>query len=122
MNLSRLGLCIVGLGLAGFLASNFQPAKIISSNNASKAANTHTQQSIKPLIFNSQYATEEAFINHIRELQQKFDIPKKLAALQRKDIPQIAAAALKEARFTYAVPRYMNKTTCENLIGQMLLE
>jgi alcohol dehydrogenase len=64
----------------------------------------------------------EAFINHIRELQQKFDIPKKLAALQRKDIPQIAAAALKEARFTYAVPRYMNKTTCENLIGQMLLE
>ena len=30
--------------------------------------------------------------------------------------------ALKEARFTYAVPRYMNKATCENLISQMLVE
>jgi alcohol dehydrogenase len=63
----------------------------------------------------------EAFINHIREMQQKFDIPDKLAALQQKDISQIASAALKEARFTYAVPRYMNKTTCEGLISQMLV-
>jgi alcohol dehydrogenase len=63
----------------------------------------------------------EAFINHIREMQQKFDIPDKLAALQQKDISQIASAALKEARFTYAVPRYMNKTSCEGLISQMLV-
>jgi alcohol dehydrogenase len=64
----------------------------------------------------------EAFIERIREMQQKFDISRKLAALQRKDIPLIAAAALKEARFTYAVPRYMDKTTCENVISQMLVE
>jgi alcohol dehydrogenase len=64
----------------------------------------------------------EAFIQRIREMKHKFNIPTKLAALQRKDIPQIAAAALKEARFTYAVPRYMNKATCENLISQMLVE
>jgi alcohol dehydrogenase class IV len=64
----------------------------------------------------------EAFIKRIREMQQKFDISRKLVALQRKDIPLIAAAALKEARFTYAVPRYMDKTTCENVISQMLVE
>ena len=83
MNISRLGLCIIGLGLAGFLASNFQPAKIISSNNASKAANTHTQQSIKPLIFNSQYTTEEAFINHmIKELVERHQHEIHLARVQ----------------------------------------
>jgi alcohol dehydrogenase class IV len=64
----------------------------------------------------------EAFINRIRDMQQQFDIPKKLAALQRKDIPQIATAALKEARFTYAVPRYMDQATCEQLVEQMLME
>ena len=63
----------------------------------------------------------EAFIQRIRQMKQKFDIPTKLAALQRKDIPQIAVAALKEARFTYAVPRYMTQATCENLISQMLV-
>jgi alcohol dehydrogenase len=63
----------------------------------------------------------EAFIHRIREMQQKFDIPDKLAALQQKDISQIASAALKEARFTYAVPRYMNKATCEGLIRLMLV-
>jgi hypothetical protein len=72
MNLSRLGLCIVGVGLVGVLASNFQPAKILSSNDVSKAANTHTQESTKPLIFNSQYTTEEAFINHMmKELVER---------------------------------------------------
>jgi alcohol dehydrogenase len=63
----------------------------------------------------------EAFINRIREMRQKFDIPDKLAALQQKDISQIASAALEEARFTYAVPRYMDKATCEGLISQMLV-
>ena len=91
------------------------------SNCAGRLADLAKACNIGPADGNDEQLAE-AFIKHIRELQQKFDIPKKLAALQRKDIPQIAAAALKEARFTYAVPRYMDKTTCENLIGQMLLE
>lgn len=62
----------------------------------------------------------EAFINRIREMKQQFDIPEKLDDLQHKDIPQIATAALNEAHFTYAVPRYMDKVTCEGLIGLML--
>ena len=76
----------------------------------------------------------ESFIDRIRAmkqefnipktleaLKQEFNIPKTLEALKQEDIPQIAAAALKEARFTYAVPRYMDKETCEGLIAQMLV-
>ena len=36
------------------------------------------------------------------------------------DIPAIARNALKEAHYTYAVPRYMDQRTCERLIGKML--
>ena len=32
----------------------------------------------------------------------------------------IAKAALKEARFTYAVPKYLHQKSCENLIAKML--
>jgi alcohol dehydrogenase class IV len=64
----------------------------------------------------------EAFIDRIRAMKQEFNIPKTLETLKQEDIPQIAAAALKEARFTYAVPRYMDKVTCEGLIALMLSE
>jgi alcohol dehydrogenase class IV len=60
------------------------------------------------------------FIEHIRELNEEFGIPDKLDALQRSDIPAIARNALKEAHYTYAVPRYMDQRTCERLIAGML--
>ncbi len=63
----------------------------------------------------------EAFINHIREMKHTLDIPEKLENLRRDDIPQIAAAALKEARFMYAVPRYMDQATCEDIVSKMLV-
>jgi alcohol dehydrogenase class IV len=63
----------------------------------------------------------EAFIAKIREFKQMFGIPEKLDALRAEDIPPIATAALSEARFTYAVPRYMDKPTCEKVIRQMLV-
>lgn len=63
----------------------------------------------------------DKFIERIREMNATFGIPTKLDKLQTKDIPAIADAALKEARFTYAVPRYMDHPTCENLIKQMLV-
>ena len=69
----------------------------------------------------SEQALADAFIDRIRTMKHQFNIPETLAALQQQDIPQIAEAALKEARFTYAVPRYMDKRTCENLIRQMLV-
>lgn len=62
----------------------------------------------------------KAFIARIREMNEAFGIPTRLDALQAKDIPQIATAALQEARFTYAVPRYLDKKGCEALIAQIL--
>lgn len=61
-------------------------------------------------------------IERIRELNRKFDIPEKLAELQAEDIPRIAKAARAEARFTYAVPRYMKRKACEALIAKMLVD
>lgn len=60
------------------------------------------------------------FIDHVRALNQQFGIPDGLEALEKTDIPAIAEAALKEAHYTYAVPRYMDQRTCERLVGKML--
>ncbi len=60
------------------------------------------------------------FIDHIRSMNEQFGIPDKLDALKKSDIPGIARAALKEAHFTYAVPRYMDQPACERLIAKML--
>jgi alcohol dehydrogenase class IV len=61
------------------------------------------------------------FIDHIRELNAEFGIPDGLEALEKSDIPAIARNALKEAHYTYAVPRYMDQRTCEKLISKMLV-
>jgi alcohol dehydrogenase class IV len=62
----------------------------------------------------------DRFIEHIREMNAEFGIPDSLEALESADIPAIAEAALKEAHFTYAVPRYMDQRACERLVGQMV--
>ncbi|TJY59956.1 iron-containing alcohol dehydrogenase [Sinimarinibacterium sp. CAU 1509] len=62
----------------------------------------------------------DAFIAWIREKNQQFGIPTKVEKLKREDIPAIATAALKEAHYTYAVPRYMDQPDCERFIAQML--
>lgn len=61
-----------------------------------------------------------AFIQRIRDMNAKFGIPTRLDKLRREDIPAIAQSAISEARFTYAVPRYMSHPVAEKLIGQML--
>lgn len=61
------------------------------------------------------------FIARIRELNQTFGIPSQLDDLKAEDIPRIAKAARQEARFTYAVPRYMSKKKCERVIANMLV-
>ncbi|NNM21688.1 MAG: iron-containing alcohol dehydrogenase [Gammaproteobacteria bacterium] len=62
----------------------------------------------------------DRFIAHIRSLNARFGIPEKLDALRAEDIPAITRAALKEAHSTYAVPRYMDRPTCESLIRQIM--
>ncbi|MDX1587403.1 MAG: iron-containing alcohol dehydrogenase [Oleiphilaceae bacterium] len=59
------------------------------------------------------------FIARIRELKRELGIPETLDALRSEDIPAIAKAALQEAHFSYAVPRYMDQKTCEGLLRQM---
>lgn len=62
----------------------------------------------------------DALIERIRQLNREFGIPEKLDKLRAEDIPAIARAARAEARFTYAVPRYMSQQDCEAVIRQML--
>lgn len=68
----------------------------------------------------SNEALAQKFIDHVRALKKDFGIPATLDALKADDIPEIARAALKEAHFTYAVPKYMDQSTCEALISQMV--
>jgi alcohol dehydrogenase len=61
-----------------------------------------------------------AFIARIREMNAKFGIPTQLAALKATDIPEVARSAIAEARFTYAVPRYMSQPVAESVIKNLL--
>ena len=61
-----------------------------------------------------------AFIARIRTMNEKFGIPTQLAALKATDIPAVAKSAIAEARFTYAVPRYMNQRVAESVIKNLL--
>lgn len=63
-----------------------------------------------------------ALIAHIRGMQAEFAMPTRLAALLEADIPAIARAARREARFTYAVPRYLSQAEAEALIRRLLPE
>lgn len=62
-----------------------------------------------------------AFIARIREMNTKFGIPAQLAALKAADIPVVARSAIAEARFTYAVPRYMSQGVAEALVKNLLI-
>ncbi len=62
----------------------------------------------------------DLFIQRIRAMNAKFGIPDTVAELRAEDIPRIAQAARAEARWTYAVPRYMRRHTCEWIVGKML--
>lgn len=62
----------------------------------------------------------QAFIARIRALNDQFGIPSVVADLKAADIPRIARQAREEARFTYAVPRYMSQQQCEAVVAKML--
>ncbi|HEX4916405.1 MAG TPA: iron-containing alcohol dehydrogenase [Limnobacter sp.] len=62
----------------------------------------------------------QAFVQRIRDMNAKFGIPSQLKDLKAADIPDIAKSAIGEARFTYAVPRYMNRPVAEQVIRHML--
>jgi alcohol dehydrogenase len=62
----------------------------------------------------------ERFIDAVRDLMTKVDIPATLGALKASDIPAIATQALDEAHLNYPVPRYMSAPQCEGLLRGIL--
>lgn len=62
----------------------------------------------------------EAFIQRIREMNAAFKIPTSVKELKASDVDEIAQSAIAEARFTYAVPRYMNRENCAHVVRQLL--
>jgi alcohol dehydrogenase class IV len=62
----------------------------------------------------------QKFIDCVRELMAKIDIPFALDALDEADIAPIAKQALAEAHLNYPVPRYMSQSQCEGLLRQIL--
>jgi alcohol dehydrogenase len=62
----------------------------------------------------------QKFIDAVRELMMKIDLPDSLDALKQTDIPSIARQALGEAHLNYPVPRYMSQHECEALLTRLL--
>jgi alcohol dehydrogenase len=62
----------------------------------------------------------ERFIDAVRDLMAKIDIPPRLDALLVTDIAPIARQALGEAHLNYPVPRYMSRAQCEDLLQMMI--
>ncbi|RUO33352.1 iron-containing alcohol dehydrogenase [Aliidiomarina soli] len=65
-------------------------------------------------------ALAEALIERVRQLNQRFAIPDYIEQLREEDIASIIRAARSEARFTYAVPRYINQQQGEALLRSLL--
>ena len=53
------------------------------------------------------------FIEAIRELNRRMDIPEKLSGIIKEDISQMAEYAAKEANPIYPVPKLMDKKELE---------
>ena len=68
----------------------------------------------------SEAALADAFIAHIRDLNQRFGIPARVDELDAADIPTIATNARSEANWFYAVPLYMDRDTSERFLKQLL--
>ena len=57
-------------------------------------------------------AKAKAFIQAIRDLNARLNIPDRLDCVKEEDLPTIAERALKEANPLYPVPKLMNKAQC----------
>ncbi|HEY9159589.1 MAG TPA: iron-containing alcohol dehydrogenase [Desulfomonilia bacterium] len=58
----------------------------------------------------------KAFIEAIKDLNRKLNIPEKLDCIKDEDIPLIAERALLECNPTYPVPKIMSKEDCMGVI------
>lgn len=65
-------------------------------------------------------ALAQKFVDRVWAMNEAMGIPKTLEALQVKDIPEIAKAALHEAHYTYPVPKYMDMAQCQAILHKLL--
>lgn len=56
----------------------------------------------------------------LQQLLTELSIPEKVEKLQQQDFATISKAALKEAHYLYAVPRYMNNHQCQQILHKLL--
>ncbi len=64
----------------------------------------------------------QKFIEAVRELMARVEIPYQLAALREEDITSLAKRARAEAFLDYPVPRFMSQDQCETLLHRMLVQ
>ena len=62
----------------------------------------------------------EAFIQAIRDMNKRMNIPDRLDCVKEEDIPLLAERALLEGNPLYPVPVIMNQAQCETLIKSMM--
>ena len=69
------------------------------------------------------YAPKAArFLDAIEDLNQSFDIPDRLPALKKKDIPKLARQAAHEANPLYPVPVLMDAKQLEVFYEMLLVQ
>jgi len=61
-----------------------------------------------------------AFIEAIKELNRKMNIPDKFDMIKEEDIPTIVKRALKEGNPLYPVPKIMDEADCEAVIRRLM--
>lgn len=62
----------------------------------------------------------KAFIQEIRDMNARMNIPDKIDKIQENDIPTIAQRALKEANPLYPVPKIMDLEDCMGVIRRLM--
>jgi alcohol dehydrogenase class IV len=67
----------------------------------------------------SRAQSAKAFIEAIKDLNRRLNIPDKFDCIKDKDIPVIAERALMECNPTYPVPKIMNKEDCMAVIRSL---
>ncbi|MGN1418549.1 MAG: iron-containing alcohol dehydrogenase [Acutalibacteraceae bacterium] len=61
-----------------------------------------------------------AFIEAVKELNRKMNIPDKFEQIKEEDLPLLVERALKEANPLYPVPKIMDEADCEAVIRRLM--
>ena len=62
----------------------------------------------------------EAFINEIKNMNERMNIPTHFECIKEEDIPTLVSRILKEGNPGYPVPKIMNKKECEIILRKLM--